>query len=399
MSTYAAYILNTRRKKKNGTYPLLIRIFHKGNNTTLSTGYEFLENEWNQEKCVVTPKYSKAGNIRIINQTLSDRLNEINKKIIDLDNKNALAHLSPSELRKSLTEAPTTSIIEYLGDHIESLKSSKQGGNARHFQSALNAIRNYHRKDLTFFDVDVRFLNKYQAHLKSKGVKQNSISAYLRPIRTIFNKAIDENIIGVEYYPFRRFKIKSEKTQTRNLSITQLRKIKEAEYSDRLALYTDIFMFSFYLAGMNFVDIYYLKRDQVTRGRINYLRQKTRHAFNFKLPDPAIEIINRHKSKTPYVFPLNQHNLEVGTLEATKKENQAIKICNGYLQQIGGFTTYYARHSWANIAKQMGISEEIRRECLGHAPINKVTHIYSDDFDQKIIDETLLKVSELVFKT
>jgi len=55
-------------------------------------------------------------------------------------------------------------------------------------------------------------------------------------------------------------------------------------------------------------------------------------------------------------------------------------------------TFYYARYTWANVAKQLGYSKDKIAEALGHEYGNKVTGIYLDNYGNEVIDEMNLEV-------
>ena len=84
---------------------------------------------------------------------------------------------------------------------------------------------------------------------------------------------------------------------------------------------------------------------------------------------------------------------------------QAIKNTNNYLGKIAALcsipkpiTTYYARYSWANIARGLGYPKDLIAEALGHEYGNKITGIYLDNYSYQMIDEMNEKVIEALFK-
>lgn len=211
----------------------------------------------------------------------------------------------------------------------------------------------------------------------------------MRNIRAMYNKAIDYDIVGIQHYPFRRFKIRNEKTIKRNLSVEDLRKIIQAKGLDKKEeLARDIFTLSFSLIGMNTVDIFNLRHQDVSYGRIQYHRRKTNGIYDIKIPQPAQEIINKYKGKDIYLLRFHS--------EYSDYRNFA-KIVNRKLKKIAGIpiTMYYARHTWATLASELDVPEKVISHALGHGN-NSVTDIYIN-FDTKKVDQANEAIHNYVY--
>jgi hypothetical protein len=120
-----------------------------------------------------------------------------------------------------------------------------------------------------------------------KSVSDTTITGYTTDIRTIFNKALNEfndeerGVIKIQHYPFKKFKVaRQPQSKKRNISAKQLYKISRIPESHiklkRPIIARDAFMLSFIMAGMNFKDIYELKKENYKSGRLSYKRAKTR---------------------------------------------------------------------------------------------------------------------------
>jgi len=160
---------------------------------------------------------------------------------------------------------------------------------------------------------------------------------------------------------------------------------------NNLQLYKDLFMFSFYNRGMNFVDIAFLKVKNIESGRLNYTRQKTGQQFSIKITDKSKEIIDRYndlKNPESYIFPIiyRKGKEYLDYRNAMRLMNKKLKKISNLLKLDVPLTTYVSRHSWATIAKRSGISTAVISEGLGHES-EETTQVYLDSFENDVLDD------------
>ena len=241
------------------------------------------------------------------------------------------------------------------------------------------------------------------------GIKINSISNYFRTIRALFNKAIKDGTLEAKYYPFSTFKIKSEKTISRALTTPEMAKITSLQLPIGSPIWhqRNLFLLSYCFIGINLADLLTLTRENFVEDRIVFRRKKTHKVYSIRVQERGKEILNHYFTTTPesskeFLLPfLVQKN---NPIQLKKGITQAIKTCNNHLGKIAKdckvdkpITTYYARYSWANIARGLGYSKDLIAEALGHEYGNKVTGIYLDNYDNVTIDNMNEKVMEAVF--
>ena len=239
----------------------------------------------------------------------------------------------------------------------------------------------------------------------------NSIAAYLRSIRAIYNKAIKAEIVDNRNYPFAKFTIDTEETISRTLTLQEIKNLVEYDLEPNTAPWhnRNYFILSFCLIGMNFADLFTLEPNDFRDTRIAYRRNKTGRVYNISVHEKVLELILYYQSLPSrnnkiYILPV----LPYTTLSLKERTNikQVCKTCNKYLKAIASkcnisknISTYYARYTWANIAKkELGFSHDLIADALGHQYGNKVTGIYLDNYSNEIIDEANRAVIELVFE-
>ena len=384
-------LLDTRRQKSDGTFNVIFRIIHQRKSYSISSGISILESDWNFKKNEI---HKSHPNAKIINLSLSKKYFEIQNEIIKLD-KNFNINLLKSILNGHSLEEQTN-FFDYSEKLISKMLAIRKTGNAIVYQTAVNKLLQYsNNPKLKFSEIDYAYLEHFKHSLILQGLKTNSISNYFRSIRAIYNKAIKEKLVDRSLYPFFDIKISSEKTSKRAISKQDiillelsLNKLDEKGYKA-----VKLFLLSFYLRGISFTDLAYLKHSDIVGDRILYKRRKTHKEYSIKLFPKAKEIIS-YFSQEKYLLPIIPESITEDSLEAKKLINQWIKNTNKHLKKTAVYlgiessiTTYVARHTFATTAKKLGYSNELIAEALGHEYGNKITNIYLDDFDTELLDE------------
>jgi integrase len=274
------------------------------------------------------------------------------------------------------------------------------------FLATLKKIRDYDHIDRSFPDITVGWVRGFEMFYLNRGLKINSLSVHLRNIRTIYNRAIDDGVAQLNDYPFRRFKIKQERTRKRALAVEQLRQLRDYPCTESQRQYRDIFMLIFYLGGINIGDLFRL--TEIEAGYIYYSRSKTHRPYQIKVEPEALEIIDRYRGKahllsaadryanhTNFILRINRALQAIGAPEAEKPASKPGPApIDKKKSAFPGLTTYWARHTVASLMAEIDIPKDTIAKVLGHAD-NSVTDIYIR-FDQKKIDEAMRRVIDFV---
>lgn len=185
------------------------------------------------------------------------------------------------------------------------------------------------------------------------------------------------------YYPFHDITIKTERTAKRAVTRQEIAvieqmglKINSSEWHAR-----NYFLLSFYLIGIPFTDLAYLRKSNVVDARIEFRRRKAHKLYSIKIQPQAQIILDRYSNTGDYLLPIMPNGIEENTIQSKKIICQWIKTTNKYLKRMAGdnVTTYVARHTWATTAKRLGYSNELIAEALGHEYGNRITNIYLAD--------------------
>ena len=384
--------LDTRRIKSDGTYNIIYRITHFKKVYTINSNISIYDIFWNSTNRRIE---SSHPNSKLLNLKLSEGHYQIEQALLQLDD-----NFNIDKLKLMLDGKPhdksSVTFLTFANELIEQMMMVKRTGNAIVYQTGVNRLIDFAGKDVLFEDIDYDLLDRFMHHLKVSGLKQNSISNYLRSIRAIYNKAIKKKIVNRACYPFNDITIKSEKTPKRAISREDIRSLLalplDKDSITKRSL--DYFMLSFYFRGISFTDMAYLKSENIIDGRLYYKRRKTSKQYNIYIFKSAETILqNFHQIDQEYLLPVLPNGVVEDSLEAKKIIQQWIKTTNKYLKRLSqeinsktSITTYSSRHSFGSIAKHLGYPNELIAEALGHEYGNKITNIYLEAFDTAKVD-------------
>ena len=284
------------------------------------------------------------------------------------------------------------SFFDLFQEHILRLKQNGSLRTAETYIAAYKKLRSFcNGKDLTPGDLTPELMESFQNWLKKQHLSMNTISFHMRKLRAVYNKAVEQGLT-VDLHPFRHVYTGIAKTTKRAITINDLKRIKELQLDDPMLQYArDMFLFSFYTRGMAFVDMAYLRRSDVSGNVLTYRRKKTGQLLTIRWERSMQEIAQRYPSKSGYYL------LPIIHTQNGKERNQyrhVQTLINESLKTVGEManinhklTMYVARHSWASIARQMGVPLNVISHGMGHSN-EKTTEIYLKSVDMTIVDES-----------
>lgn len=286
----------------------------------------------------------------------------------------------------------------FMEDTIGQLKRLGKWRTAENYAAALRSFMRFRNSEEVALDeVDSDLMMEYEAFLKSNGIAMNTVSFYHRILRAVYNRAVEKGLV-VQRHPFRHVYTGVDKTAKRALSLKEIRRIKKLDlaFKPRLDWARDLFLFSFYTRGMSFIDMAFLKKEDLCNGMLSYRRKKTRRQLHVRWERAMQDIIDKYDtSGSSYLLPI------VGTpgMEWVQYRN-AQRLANKRLKEVAvlaglrvNLTMYVSRHSWASIARHQRISLSVISEGMGHDSEN-TTQIYLASLDNAAID----KANELILR-
>ena len=212
----------------------------------------------------------------------------------------------------------------------------------------------------------------------------------MRVLRAIYKRAVEGGIIE-DKNPFRRVYTGVDKTVKRALPLQVIKSIRKLSLSERphLEFARDIFILSFMLRGMSFIDMAFLKKTNRSNGYVIYNRHKTGQQHTIEWTSEMQDILDKYPvNPTGYLLPIitsNGINERCAYRNALFKINKRLKEIAGILKLPIPLTLYVARHSWASVAKAKGVPVSVISEGLGHDS-EATTQIYLTSLDSSVVD-------------
>lgn len=359
-------ILDTRRAKANGTYPVRVRFYFQSKAVYVNTDVSVLPNHFVAGRVINVPKAMLMNNMitqkLMYVQTVLDELTVTGRLKTEFRSGAQIkAYLEQKDLLVpvplDVDVVPQLSFEKLTKEYIDKC-SSKASRDQYSFM--LKKVRTFcDAKALLITDINVAWLKDFDAFCEQSGMNVNGRGFYLRPIRTLFNDAIDRELIGAECYPFRRFKIKKAETEHRNMPIKDLVRLilYDCEDSELAQLYRDLFLLSFYLCGINLNDLLLLKKTELRGGYIQTNRNKTNVPMLLKVEPEAQAIIDRYRGQKLLLWPMERY---ANYGDFRRRMNEKLKTMIPYI------TIYWARHTWATLASELDVSDAVIDMALGH---------------------------------
>ncbi|WP_256009468.1 site-specific integrase [Desertivirga xinjiangensis] len=413
MSTTIKAVVLGHHKKGDGTYNVKIRITHQRVSRYLNTNHYVTDKQLKKDLSI-------KDNILLMN--LDKIINGYRRKISEIEDR--LDYFDCKSLVEFLKTADEKiDIISFGRSYIDELKKSGRTGSAANIGKVVNSLEDYFGRDkISITEITAKMLENYERFLRSdrelirkhqnkkefkiqsKGLSDAGLHNHMRDLRLLFNVIRDRfndedlGIIKVAHYPFKKYKIKPPaETRKRNLDIDAILKIRDHNTEDkdsRVTLARDLFVLSFYLCGINSVDLYYLNESDLNNGRLEYNRSKTKG----KRKDGAFISIKVIAEAEPILSKY------LGKLSSRYSTASGLATALGFgmrkLQEqlnISEVTFYWARHSFATIARnKCRKSKDDIALALNHVDEGrKTTDIYIEK-DWKIVDEVQEAVVELL---
>lgn len=393
MSKISVKIKRKKSAKPAHPMPVYLQIIYCRKVARIPLGFKLSDNEWDeQEGCIRIPPGTppeQVLHLYSMNTQIKERQQYIFNLIRFLKRNNTL---SVANLLSACKEnEDKMSLYSFMGQLSAQFAREGKKATSRHYRSTLNKLTLFSEgKDMRLDDIDETKMKQLETWLIEKGLAPNTVSFYLRITQSCWNKAVNTGLIPNAPSPFSQVNTRGEKTDKRTVEekvIIQLVKLTDKELqSASLKFARDMFLFSYYARGMSYIDLAHLKKENIKGNTLTYKRQKTGQELKIHLLPEMIAIIKRYASNNRRrLFPiLNDDATYVNYESALRLQNKQLKKL-GELVGTENLTTYVARHTWASIAYQKGVSIELISKGMGHSS-TKVTGIYIASLDNPRLD-------------
>jgi integrase len=397
-------ILDTRRIKKDKSFPVVIRVHHSQKYISNKTNIQVHPKDWDPIACKVSksnPNHQKLNHrIKELDLGYENRLLELQRRYPD--------GFSYEELKSHMLSEPQVrhSIKTFWEQEIAKLEKVKRFGNARTHRISLTALDKITDLNIPFERMNYTLLRSMEENMQERGLKTNSIGVYMRNLRVIFNLAIKKDVVNHAHYPFCKYKIRSEKVVPHSMSLIDLRKYFNYQLNEDHPLYKAWLMgkLSFLLCGINFIDLALLTPDSIRQDRIVYKRSKTKKLYSIFILEETRQILEElRKANHPTLLGiLSKTDLESGPKlpYIVREKNKQFNMKLAKLSHLMGLDvvvrSYTFRYSIANLCRRLGYDISMISELLGHNHGSPITVGYLEAFDKDRLDAMVKSILDAI---
>lgn len=374
-------------KKKNGTQAIRLRFFTSANDIQyIDTGVSVVKNQWDEKKQHV----KKHPLEEQLNASINALLNDVKLTYYKNEGVSAKRLL---QIYKNSKKYDSSSLISFYQSIIDETKMKGAIRTAKTQQLYLNKLCKF-ASFLSFSDISPLWAKDYEKWLIARGNNANTIASNFKCLNAIINKAVKMGII--EKNTLKGYEIKTVNSKKEVLSIEDISTLEQYEIAPHfkgMILARDMFLFSFYMAGMRFSDVCKLKWESVTNTEIIYTMGKSEKragATRYIPITPKVnQILERYKADKTFVFPVldNCNTNDIEELEyviyiANNKLNRSLKKLAKHVGISKRLSMHIAKHSFANYAVKNNVNLFHISKLLGHTKLATTEH-YLRDFFQK----------------
>lgn len=398
MSASAKIVL---RKKPNskGQFPLAIRITKNRRSTYKHIGHYIDLEDWDERNLRVKKSHPNADSL---NNLLSSKLSEVDKGMMNLQSENN--DVSATQIKRNIYKPVSgLTFFDYVKEHLDALKADKKMNRFTTDSALSTYIKGFHKsKELRFQEINLRFLKRFKTYLIGKrNLTETSALNVMVLIRLIYNRAITDKVISKDLYPFGKtgFKIKFPETHKVGLNKKEILNLETFQDVSEVEKHArNVWLYSFYFAGMRVSDVLFTKWSMIYDQRLHYKMGKNGKVVSLKIPAKALKILKSYeKDKTnpdDFVFPEmkkadldNPKDVYNKIKVATSKFNKHLKSLTKKAGINKKVTMHIARHSFGNIAGD-SIHPLMLQKLYRHSDL-KTTINYQANFIHKEADDAL----------
>ena len=390
-------VILRKEVKKDGTSPLAIRITKDRKTSYIYLEYSIAEKDW--DKANQRVKKSHPNSTRLNNFILT-KLAEATNSSLELETLKPL--VSAKAVSQKIKPKAGETVFQVADRFVEQLKEDGKFKQWTSQKSNIKHLKEFLKNDISFSDLTVPVLERFKAYVKTTyKVSERTAVNHWVTIRSLFSFAMKAGACDRKYYPFGKgaLKIKFPDTKKIGLNADEVTKIETAELSAEGNHARNLWLISFYFAGMRISDVMRLKWADFQDGRLHYTMGKNNKGDSLKASPKVNAILKQYEAikdeENDLIFPeLRKADLS-DRFETDRLIASRVNMVDKYLRtQVAPaakitkpLTMHIARHTFGNISGDK-IPVQMLQKLYRHTDI-KTTIGYQSNFIHKDVDEAL----------
>jgi len=392
-------IVTRSSPKADGTYALVLRITKDRKSSYIPLGQSVKLEDWDDVACKV--KKSHRNSVRL-NNLIAQKLAEASDTSLELQAKKK--DVSAKFVAKKIKPKKGVTFFAIANEFIENMRKEGKYNRVPTDQARLNNFKTFlGTEDIDFSEITVPLLNRFKAYLKGdKKVSDRTIVNHLILIRTLYNQAILGENADIKGYPFGRGKIQIKIPKSSKIGLTkeEVLAVENLDLSNepKLNHARNIFLFSYYFAGVRVSDVLRMKWSDFQNDRLYYAMAKNDKPGSLKIPPKVKAILDQYRTEEPVnglIFPelkMVEDMNDQFTVE--RKISYGVKNLNKHLKKVAEkakidkpVTNHISRHTFGNISGDK-ISPQMLQKLYRHSSLS-TTISYQNNFIHKTADDAL----------
>ena len=395
-------LLQRQKTSADGTTPIYLRLIKDRKAQFISLNLKIYDKDWDEDKQKVKKSHPNAGRL---NAYLAQKVAEAEKLACEMASENKAVKTQDIKQELIGVAKTKTDIFIFAEHYYNTFQAKGKHGTFLHYKYVFSKLKTYlGNKKLYVEDLNVTFLKDYENYMRmTLENKQNTIYSSMKSIQKIMNLATEEDLIPYDKNPFLKYKFSMEAVDKVFLTDDEIHSIENLDLNEntKLELYRDAFVFSSYVGGLRCSDICMLRWENINEGAVTIRTIKSSSTVTIKIPNKALEILEKYKPENPepkrFIFGLLYDDTDYsnGKYRTNDTSNANMKL-NAGLSSISKkcsiekkITFHTARHTFATRALKKGMRIEYVSKLMAHSDI-KTTQIYA-----KIVNEELDKAMDV----
>lgn len=387
-------------KKSDGTYPIAIRITKDRKTNYVPLDYSTPKELWDSKAGQVKRGYPNSARL---NNLIAKRISELSQQALTLEATKEV--VTANSIKDSIKKSATPMLLVYAEKYLSLLKKAGKYNQYTADKPRVKHLREFLGRDVALLQVDTSTLDSFRLYVTGVlKLSERSAENHLSMVRSVFSLAKREEVIKPEQTPFGKGKIviKFPETGKTGLNLSEIKNLENIHLPERANHCRNLWLFSFYFAGMRISDILRLRWSDIQDDRLMYIMGKNGKVGSLKVPSKAEAIINQYKhlkaSNHDFVFPelkgidiSDQFITERTIAFKTSAIDKCLKKDVAPVAEISKkLTMHIARHSFATEAGDK-IPVQMLQKLYRHSSV-LTTIGYQSAFVNKDADEALEKV-------
>lgn len=390
-------IVLRKKTNKDGTSPLAIRITQDRKTSFIHLGHHVKESDWDADKQRV--KKSHPNSVRLNNYLIA-KLAEATDKSLELET--SKSGITAQAVSNKIKPKSGGTLFAQADQYVAQLKEEGKFKRWTNERSNIKHLKEFLKNDIAFEDVSVSLIERFKAHLKAKRkVSERTAVNNLVTVRSIFSHAIKNGACDAKHYPFGKGKVKIKFPDSKKIGLSkeEVARIEKAKLEGKANHARNVWLLSYYFAGIRVSDVLKLKWSDFHDGRLYYAMGKNNKGDSLMVSDKVLAILRQYEDSkaadSDLIFPELRH-VDLGDKFETDRAiasrvNAIDKLLRDSVAPAAKITKplsmHISRHTFGNISGDK-IPIQMLQKLYRHTDI-KTTIGYQASFIHRDVDEAL----------